>query len=44
MLETVMTGTPLMGLLGTITGMMQAFKVIGASSLVAPSQVTAGVA
>jgi biopolymer transport protein ExbB len=33
-----------MGLLGTITGMMQAFKVIGGSGLVAPTQVTAGVA
>ncbi|MGH7839014.1 MAG: MotA/TolQ/ExbB proton channel family protein, partial [Candidatus Binataceae bacterium] len=43
-LETVVTAAPLMGLLGTITGMMQAFKVIGASSLVAPTQVTAGVA
>jgi biopolymer transport protein ExbB len=44
MLETVVTGAPLMGLLGTITGMMQSFKMIGASSLVAPTQVTAGVA
>jgi biopolymer transport protein ExbB len=44
MLETVVTGAPLMGLLGTITGMMQSFNVIGASSLVAPTQVTAGVA
>ena len=43
-LETVVTGAPLMGLLGTITGMMQAFNVIGASGLVAPTQVTAGVA
>jgi biopolymer transport protein ExbB len=43
-LETIVTGAPLMGLLGTITGMMQAFKVIGAASLVAPTQVTAGVA
>jgi biopolymer transport protein ExbB len=43
-LETVVTGAPLIGLLGTITGMMQAFKVIGATSLVAPTQVTAGVA
>jgi biopolymer transport protein ExbB len=43
-LETVVTAAPLLGLLGTITGMMQAFKVIGASSLVAPTQVTAGVA
>ncbi|HJU10893.1 MAG TPA: MotA/TolQ/ExbB proton channel family protein [Candidatus Binataceae bacterium] len=44
LLETVVTGAPLLGLLGTITGMMQAFYVIGASSLVAPTQVTAGVA
>jgi biopolymer transport protein ExbB len=43
-LETVVTAAPLMGLLGTITGMMQAFNVIGASGLVAPTQVTAGVA
>jgi biopolymer transport protein ExbB len=42
-LETVVTGAPLMGLLGTITGMMQAFKVIGGSGLVAPTQVTSGV-
>ncbi len=43
-LETVVTAAPLMGLLGTITGMMAAFKVIGGSGLVAPTQVTAGVA
>lgn len=43
-LETVVTAAPLLGLLGTITGMMQSFNVIGASSLVAPTQVTAGVA
>ena len=43
-LETVVTAAPLMGLLGTITGMMQAFKVIGGAGLVAPTQVTAGVA
>jgi biopolymer transport protein ExbB len=43
-LETVVTAAPLMGLLGTITGMMQAFRVIGGSGLVAPTQVTAGVA
>ncbi len=43
-LETIVTGAPLLGLLGTITGMMQSFNVIGASTLVAPTQVTAGVA
>jgi len=43
-LETIVTAAPLLGLLGTITGMMQAFKVIGGSGLVAPTQVTAGVA
>lgn len=44
MLETIVTGAPLLGLLGTITGMMQSFRVLGASTLVAPTQVTAGVA
>src|SRR5215813_6719818 len=43
-LETVVTAAPLLGLLGTITGMMQAFQVIGGSGLVAPTQVTSGVA
>jgi biopolymer transport protein ExbB len=43
-LETVVTAAPLMGLLGTIMGMMAAFKVIGGSGLVAPTQVTSGVA
>jgi biopolymer transport protein ExbB len=43
-LETVVTAAPLLGLLGTITGMMAAFKVIGGSGLVAPTQVTSGVA
>jgi biopolymer transport protein ExbB len=43
-LETIVTAAPLLGLLGTITGMMQAFKLIGGSGLVAPTQVTSGVA
>ncbi len=43
-LETVVTAAPLMGLLGTIVGMMQAFEVIGGSGLVAPAKVTSGVA
>ncbi len=43
-LETIVTGAPLLGLLGTITGMMNAFKIIGNHGLVDPSGVTAGVA
>lgn len=43
-LETIVTAAPLMGLLGTITGMMEAFRMIGGSGLVAPTQVTSGVA
>ncbi|MGH7778620.1 MAG: MotA/TolQ/ExbB proton channel family protein [Candidatus Binataceae bacterium] len=43
-LETVVTAAPLMGLLGTITGMMEAFEIIGGAGLVAPAKVTSGVA
>lgn len=43
-LETTVTAAPLLGLLGTILGMMQSFGLIGASGLVDPSAVTAGVA
>lgn len=43
-LETVVTAAPLIGLFGTITGMMEAFDIIGTSGLVAPHKVTAGVA
>jgi biopolymer transport protein ExbB len=43
-LETIVTAAPLMGLLGTITGLMQSFKLIGGAGLVAPTEVTAGVA
>ncbi len=43
-LETIITAAPLLGLLGTITGMMDAFKLIGAEGLVNPSGITAGVA
>lgn len=44
LLETIVTAAPLLRLLGTITGMMQSFKVIGSSGLVAPAKVTSGVA
>lgn len=43
-LETIVTAAPLLGLLGTIAGMMQAFKLFGAHSLVDPGGVTGGVA
>lgn len=43
-LETTVTAAPLLGLLGTIIGMMQSFGLIGASGLVDPTAVTAGVA
>lgn len=43
-LETTVTAAPLLGLLGTIIGMMQSFGLIGARGLVDPSAVTAGVA
>ena len=44
MLETTVTAAPLLGLLGTITGMMHAFNLIGNNGLVDPTGVTAGVA
>lgn len=43
-LETVVTAAPLLGLLGTITGMMHAFNLIGTGGLVDPTGVTGGVA
>lgn len=43
-LETIVTAAPLMGLLGTITGMMAAFRLIGGNGLVDPTGVTSGVA
>ena len=43
-LETVVTAAPLLGLLGTITGMMHSFNLIGGNGLVDPTGVTGGVA
>jgi len=43
-LETIVTAAPLLGLLGTIIGMMQAFRLIGNDGLLNPTGVTAGVA
>jgi biopolymer transport protein ExbB len=44
LLETIVTAAPLLGLLGTIVGMMRAFRLIGGDGLVNPSGVTGGVA
>src|SRR5579883_1876166 len=43
-LETIVTAAPLLGLLGTITGMVRAFRLFGAGGLVDPAGVTGGVA
>jgi len=43
-LETIVTAAPLLGLLGTITGMIRAFNLFGTQSLVDPTGVTGGVA
>ncbi len=43
-LETIITAAPLLGLLGTIYGMMHAFQLFGAHGLVDPKGVTSGVA
>lgn len=43
-LETIVTAAPLLGLMGTIIGMMHAFQLIGSNGIVNPSGVTGGVA
>lgn len=42
-LETIITAAPLLGLLGTIIGMMQSFKIIGSNNL-NQANITSGVA
>ncbi len=44
MLETIVTAAPLLGLVGTVIGMMTAFQVIGSDGIVNPTAVTGGVA
>ena len=43
-LETIVTAAPLLGLMGTIAGMMHSFQLIGSAGLVNPTGVTGGVA
>lgn len=44
LLDTSITAAPLIGLLGTVIGMIEAFGIIGKHGIVAPKEVTGGVA
>ncbi|RYX85981.1 MotA/TolQ/ExbB proton channel family protein [bacterium] len=44
MLDTIITMAPLLGLLGTITGMIRAFNVVAGAGSGAPTAITGGVA
>ena len=43
-IDTVITAAPLMGLLGTITGMMASFQVLSEKGVNEPNAITGGVA
>ena len=44
LLDTIVTLAPLEGLFGTVTGMIRAFGLLGASELGAPAAITGGIA
>lgn len=44
LLDTIVTLAPLEGLFGTVTGMIRAFGLLGASELGAPTAITGGIA
>lgn len=44
LLDTIVTLAPLLGLFGTVTGMIHAFGLLGASELGAPTAITGGIA
>lgn len=43
-LDTIITLSPLLGLLGTVTGLIQAFGLLGAQELGTPTAITGGIA
>ena len=44
LLDTIITLAPLLGLFGTVTGMIQAFGLLGGKELEAPTAITGGIA
>ena len=44
LLDTIITLAPLLGLFGTVAGMIRAFSLLGASELSAPTAITGGIA